>query len=173
MREMDYGEGGLGWRVWPSALLMAQWLAAHPRLVAGKSVLELGSGLGLPGLLAGRLGARKVILTDCLPNMLTKLRASIADNGLQGVVRAHLLDWVAESGADAESCAARFDTGAPTNEAYLKQQQLEAAAAADATAPAAEDPANATVGSLGPANAAVGCLGAQETFDVVMASDVM
>jgi predicted nicotinamide N-methyase len=46
-----------GLMLWESAIALAQHLTANPALVAGKSVLELGAGLGLTGVVAASLGA--------------------------------------------------------------------------------------------------------------------
>lgn len=42
--------------LWESALALGEWLVAGES-VAGQSVLELGAGVGVPGLVAQRLGA--------------------------------------------------------------------------------------------------------------------
>ena len=53
------------WSVlWPSAIATSEELARQPELVQGKRVVELGSGLGLPGIVAGLCGAESVLLTD-------------------------------------------------------------------------------------------------------------
>ncbi len=43
---------------------MAAHFEAHPSLVRGRTVFELGAGAGLPSLVAASLGARMVVLTD-------------------------------------------------------------------------------------------------------------
>jgi predicted nicotinamide N-methyase len=73
IQETSYADGGLGWRVWPSAARLCGRLAAAPGTVAGRRVLELGSGVGLAGLLASRLGAASVVLSDALPGLLHAL----------------------------------------------------------------------------------------------------
>ncbi|GAA5855643.1 hypothetical protein JCM8547_001629 [Rhodosporidiobolus lusitaniae] len=50
--------------VWNAAIVLADAIAAEEVKVKGKRVLELGCGLGLPGIVAARLGAEKVILSD-------------------------------------------------------------------------------------------------------------
>lgn len=48
-------------RVWPSALALARLILQNPKLVAGKSVCDIGAGLGLTGIaaaLAGELHVR-------------------------------------------------------------------------------------------------------------------
>jgi methyltransferase-like protein 23 len=47
--------------LWPSAIALAHELAGRP--LRGVSVLELGAGIGLPGIVAATLGAR-VVQTD-------------------------------------------------------------------------------------------------------------
>lgn len=54
--------------LWPSAEALARFLGEHPELVKGKSVLELGCGLGLPSLVSHYLGA-KVLATDFHPDV--------------------------------------------------------------------------------------------------------
>lgn len=51
--------------LWPSALGMAQFLIKQQLVVPDQKILELGCGLGLPGIVAGRLGAQ-VTLSDYL-----------------------------------------------------------------------------------------------------------
>lgn len=50
-----------GSALWPSAIALAHEVAS--RALDGKRVLELGAGTGLPGIVAGALGAR-VVQTD-------------------------------------------------------------------------------------------------------------
>lgn len=70
-----------GFLLWESAVGLARHLAAHPELVAGKRVLELGAGVGLPGLVARSLGA-EVRQTDHQPGALSLIRINAFDNGL-------------------------------------------------------------------------------------------
>src|SRR5260221_14680951 len=45
---------------WNAARALAGFLQRNPELYAGKTVLELGAGGGLPGLVAAKCGAQKV-----------------------------------------------------------------------------------------------------------------
>ena len=54
--------------LWPAAEGLAHYLSDHPELVKGKSVLELGCGLGLPSLVASHLGGN-VLATDYHPDV--------------------------------------------------------------------------------------------------------
>ena len=58
------GGDGHGASLWPSSLVLNAWLEAHPEVVRGKSVLELGSGIGTVSLSALKLGAASVVATD-------------------------------------------------------------------------------------------------------------
>lgn len=78
-------------KVWPGALAMAS-LAA--RLPAGTRVLELGAGLGLPGLVAAAHGAQ-VVVTDLFDDCLEFARAAAEVNGLGDRVEVRRLDWTA------------------------------------------------------------------------------
>lgn len=69
---------GLGVRVWLAAHALARTLMAAPGIVKGRTVAELGAGPGLVGLVASRLGARQVTLTDSEDAVLHCLRASVA-----------------------------------------------------------------------------------------------
>jgi predicted nicotinamide N-methyase len=52
----------------PAAEALSLYLNEHPELIKGKTILELGSGLGLPSLVASHLGA-KVLATDFHPHV--------------------------------------------------------------------------------------------------------
>lgn len=54
--------------LWPAAEGLAIYLNDHPEIVKGKTVLELGCGLGLPSIVASHLGG-KVLATDFHPDV--------------------------------------------------------------------------------------------------------
>ena len=82
LRETDYVEGGLGWRVWASGVVMCREMIQKTRegslVVRGADVLELGAGCGVAGFLCAKLGAKRVTFTDYLPGLLANLDASVA-----------------------------------------------------------------------------------------------
>ena len=55
--------------LWPSAIALSEYLVQHNIVKPGMKVLEIGCGLGLPGIVAGKLGAN-VIFTDYLSEPL-------------------------------------------------------------------------------------------------------
>ena len=66
-------------RLWPTAVVLSRYLCAHPDLVRGKRVVELGAGSGAVGLVCAALGAEYVCLTD-VPSALHLLEANAARN---------------------------------------------------------------------------------------------
>ncbi|MFP5220780.1 MAG: class I SAM-dependent methyltransferase [Acidobacteriota bacterium] len=77
-------------KLWPASFPLAM-LASRQDPAPGKSLLELGAGLGLCGLAAAKKGIHALI-TDIEPEALLFIRASILKNGLDGVARTGLLD---------------------------------------------------------------------------------
>lgn len=67
----------LGGTVWKGAILLAEWIAAHPELFEQKSVIEMGAGCGLCGVVCAKLcNAKSVVLTD-LEEVLPLLQSNI------------------------------------------------------------------------------------------------
>eukprot|EP00850_Spirogloea_muscicola_P017741 SM000155S01670 [mRNA] locus=s155:308468:309583:+ [translate_table: standard] len=86
------GAARTGAWVWDCALVLAHWLAAWPPgSLAGKRVVELGAGTGLPGLVAAALGA-EVVVTD-RPALLPGLERNVAINELGALARTAPLEW--------------------------------------------------------------------------------
>src|SRR3954471_19267186 len=78
---------------WPSGMALAETLAG--RDLAGRRVLELGCGLGLPSLVAAHRGAA-VLATDGEPDAVVFAAHNLALNDLEGEVAQ--VDW-RDSGA--------------------------------------------------------------------------
>jgi predicted nicotinamide N-methyase len=70
--------------MWPSAVALSRWLVSNPDIVHGRSVLELGAGCGLTGLVAAGLSPSNVVLTDFNPKVLENLSHNIALNNVKG-----------------------------------------------------------------------------------------
>ncbi len=77
--------------LWASAVGLAEAVARTEIDVSGRSVLELGCGLGLCSLVAARAGATRVRATDWDPEALRYVAASAGENGL--AVETGRLDW--------------------------------------------------------------------------------
>jgi predicted nicotinamide N-methyase len=80
--------GGTGGIIWFSSLLLAHWLVAGEGVAVidglrerRGTILEVGSGLGIAGLVAAARGAPCVVLTDCRDDILANLRYEVLLNG--------------------------------------------------------------------------------------------
>ncbi|EEY68254.1 uncharacterized protein PITG_04675 [Phytophthora infestans T30-4] len=99
-------------KVWDCALVLAKFLAndaffPHSFFV-NKRVIELGCGIGVPGMAAAALGAKDVVLTD-MPIAVSWIQANIERNQtlgcISGNIRAQELMW----GEDDDLESHRFD----------------------------------------------------------------
>ena len=77
-----------GLYLWPSSPVLGWYLWLHQDRIKGKTVLELGAGTALPGLLCGKVGARKVFLADAATDkgVLNHCRHAVGLNGLADTV---------------------------------------------------------------------------------------
>lgn len=82
--------------LWPSALGLAQHIAAYPHLVSGRQALEIGGGLGLPALVTAALGAH-VTSTDYLQDAVDFAKQNAERNSIQDMIF-QTLDWRKPSG---------------------------------------------------------------------------
>lgn len=80
-----------GLLLWESAVVLARAAARRPQALAGRSVLELGCGTGLVGLVAASLGA-DVLQTDHEPAALMLAKENACRNGVGGIRRIDA-DW--------------------------------------------------------------------------------
>jgi len=88
--------------LWDAGLALAKFFAWNEALdnggpassVRGKAVLELGAGTGVVGLTLRRLGAGRVTLTDCEPEVLELLQRNARTNRLDSEdVDVRELNW--------------------------------------------------------------------------------
>lgn len=89
-------------KLWEAAMVLADFMLTTPAKGQGQTLLELGAGLGAPGLAAALAGYR-VTLSDYEEKILDFQRVSAAATGLKGV-ECRLLDWLAPPALP------RFDT---------------------------------------------------------------
>ncbi|ONK68611.1 uncharacterized protein A4U43_C05F13950 [Asparagus officinalis] len=86
-----------GQLVWPGAVLLNNYLSMNARILEGKSVIELGSGVGITGILCGRF-CREVVLTDHNDEVLEILEKNIGlqascGNTISAGLTAEKLEW--------------------------------------------------------------------------------
>lgn len=79
-------------KLWEAAMVLADLMLTTPPAKEDQTLLELGAGLGAPGLAAALAGYR-VTLTDYEPHILDFQRVSAAATGLKGV-ECRMLDWL-------------------------------------------------------------------------------
>lgn len=80
-----------GFLLWESAVGLARQLTQQAAAVRGKQVLELGAGVGLPGLVAHALGAT-VRQTDYQADALALTQWNAQQNGIDNI-ETFLADW--------------------------------------------------------------------------------
>lgn len=106
IREQLGANVGFGGYSWPSSFVMAALLASNQQAFARhswqiSSMVELGAGCGLAGLVYAKLVARArsnsssptVVLTDFAPNVLDNLINQVIINDMQSACSVGLLDW--------------------------------------------------------------------------------
>ena len=77
--------------VWPASIALARWLCRRTDL-AGRRVLDLGCGLGVPGAAAARGGA-DVTFADCEAEALGFAAFNARSQGSQAPVAVVEMDW--------------------------------------------------------------------------------
>lgn len=82
-----------GVALWPAAIALAHDVASREHEFAGRTVLELGAGAGLPGIVAATLGAR-VVQTDRNKLAMAVCRRNGERNRLTSIEH-RLADWTA------------------------------------------------------------------------------
>ncbi len=85
---------------WPGGLALARYVLDHPGVVAGRAVLDLGSGSGLVAVAAARAGAGTVTASEIDPFGQAAIGVNAAANGVAGIdVVGDVLDAAPPAGA--------------------------------------------------------------------------
>lgn len=79
-------------KLWEASMVLAQLLTTMPPSSGRRSMLELGAGLGAPGLFAAACGY-KVTLSDYEPHILDFQQISAAANNLLNIDHV-IIDWL-------------------------------------------------------------------------------
>lgn len=86
--------------LWPAAIALAHEVASRP--LAGRRVLELGAGTGLPGIVAASLGAR-VLQTDRQDVAMFVCKKNAERNGVT-TIEHRVADWTAWDDEERYDC---------------------------------------------------------------------
>lgn len=78
--------------LWPSAIGLARYIDSNPQIIHGKTVLELGCGLGLTTLVIGDCKPKQFLATDYEQDALDITRMNFQLNG-KNHPPLKLLDW--------------------------------------------------------------------------------
>ncbi|XP_008328688.1 protein-lysine N-methyltransferase EEF2KMT isoform X2 [Cynoglossus semilaevis] len=93
----NYLLGTTGLVTWEAGLYLAEWALDHREVFTGRTVLELGSGMGVTGITVCRCcSPSSLVFSDYNPSVLQKLRTNVGVNGLSNatpVVSVEQLDW--------------------------------------------------------------------------------
>ncbi len=73
---------------WAGGTVLARYLLAHPDSVAGRVVLDIGTGSGIVAIAAAKAGAARVEAVDVDPIAVVAARLNAAENGVMVEVRA-------------------------------------------------------------------------------------
>ena len=92
MTELDEDERLPYWaELWPSSLVLAEWLNTNRKRLQGRACVDMGCGIGLTALVASWLGAR-VVGMDYEPVALAYARQNATLNGVPQPCWA-VMDW--------------------------------------------------------------------------------
>ena len=100
--EVDPGSDPPFWAAaWPGGQALARYVLDHPDVVAGRTVLDLGSGSGLVAVAALMAGAGTVVASEVDAYGRAAITANAEDNGVGPVtVVGDLLDEEPDAGVD-------------------------------------------------------------------------
>jgi predicted nicotinamide N-methyase len=70
---------------WPGGQVLARYVLDSPEVVAGRRVLDLGSGSGLVAIAAAAAGAREVVASEIDPYGTTAIALNAEANGVGGI----------------------------------------------------------------------------------------
>jgi len=96
---MDLDASAGDWQPTPHGILLGKALAEHPELFQGRTVLELGGGVGNHTIPMVRMGARRLVTTEILPERNETTRRNVQRNCPDAAdVEYRVADWLHTEG---------------------------------------------------------------------------
>ena len=103
LREQADYDKSTGVAVWRGAEILCKYILQHPNTIKEKRICELGSGVGLCGIVSAKiLNASSVLLTDGDQVVLRNLRYNIELNELDDIAKCCQLIWGKERAIEFE-----------------------------------------------------------------------
>jgi predicted nicotinamide N-methyase len=107
--ERQSAQQDVGFVMWPSAVALSRWILTNRDEIKGKTVLEIGAGCGLTGLVAAAIQKKqhqdqtllsfpRVTLSDFNETVLKNAKRNIQLNGLEEVATTVGLDFYQQKG---------------------------------------------------------------------------
>ncbi|KAJ3250422.1 hypothetical protein HDU77_006664 [Chytriomyces hyalinus] len=93
IKELSFEEAAFGWQTWVAGVVFAHLLARGVIPVGTDPILELGCGTGIVGIVAAKMGAKRVFMTDYMPAIQANAQSNVDSNQCQHVATVHSLDW--------------------------------------------------------------------------------
>lgn len=70
-----------GLHIWEAGIVLSRYILYNKELFAGKTVLELGSGVGIGGLSVAKFtDCKKCLLSDYVPEIVDNIKINIQKN---------------------------------------------------------------------------------------------
>eukprot|EP00741_Cyanophora_paradoxa_P024998 tig00000319_g24130.t1 len=80
IRELSIVDAGLGCALWDASIILARWIYVYgEQYLASRSLIELGCGCGLPGIVAARF-CSTVVLTDYIESVIENAAYNVRTN---------------------------------------------------------------------------------------------
>ena len=79
--------------LWPSAIALSEYILINRPFFAGKSIIELGCGIGLTTMALIKTSPQQLIATDYEEQALENTRKNFSLNKIKELPQMQLLDW--------------------------------------------------------------------------------
>ena len=126
-------QADVGYLMWPSAIVLSRWLLSNTHILKDKTILEIGAGCGLVGILAATIvkdcnKPDQVIITDVNNVVLENISRNISLNDVTSVASVTKLDFYRQTG---ENHAGRWIGGGFGNKCEEYFEPVDVVLAAD------------------------------------------